>query len=225
MVYKEIARKFVEVPTSITSKKQVIEGGYLTDDEFEQLVNVPRSTEMLSGTKWPKIGCNGKERTLYPFYSVLLPHEKQMYREYRKSGTRDTVPRSTRNAEHNEKVNKLYEELKAAGVGEELLAQVAALKVVTRAGDFEKVFGFAPETNTRVTTAYLMFRDTQGNFLTEHEPDVAECFAQGCRVGMDTKSLYKALVKLRAAGYELEKYVIDYEEFMGRWSKKFEKTA
>lgn len=112
-----LASKFGAIPAGLTKKEQIVPQ-YLSEEEFAELKNCPRSKEMNGGTQWPYIG----GRKVYPLSGALNDTEKQTYYAYKKglSGT-GTHPR-TKTGYDEEKAAAFRAKLEALGE-KEMLAE------------------------------------------------------------------------------------------------------
>lgn len=121
---EDAVKKFVKIPTGIMSTKEIVGGGYMTEQELSLIKDAPRSKEMESASRWSRVSDGDKSRSLYPLYSLLREDEKEIYRAYRKehpAGTQGGVEETTA------RVEALVKELRALGVPEETIKKAEAL--------------------------------------------------------------------------------------------------
>ena len=210
-----IAAKFVMIPKEVTSKDKIIAGGYLNEQEYELVKKLPRSSEMESGTKWAKIKSGDKERSLYPFYGCLTEAEKQVYRDYKKGLSSATGTSARSNSikadEHNEKIEQLKQELIALNVPETVIQKLEQLKVVKKNNIISELFGVdnLVQLGGKVNLAYVMFRDANGNFAQELQPDIVELVKNGFMPRFTLDDIKNKVKKLAEKGILVHDTIVD----------------
>lgn len=215
MDLETIAAKFVMIPKEITSKDKIISGGYLSEQEYELVKKLPRSSEMESGTRWAKIKSGDKERSLYPFYGCLTESEKQVYRDYKKGLSSATGTSAGSNSikadEHNAKIEQLKQELIALNVPESVIQKLEQLKMVKKNNIIFELFGVdnLVHLGGKVNLAYVMFRDANGNFAQELQPDIVELVKNGFMPKFTLDQVKDKVKKLAEKGILVHNTIVD----------------
>lgn len=208
--------KFVNLPKKFTSKEQIISAGYMTAEEFDAVRDAPRSTEMQSGTRWAKVSFEGKERTLYPFFTLLREPERAIYREYKKglkNGSGEA--RQPKQNEHDTKLDELLNELRELGVPKEVLAKAESLRIRKSAYKnrfVQNLFGVdsVEQLEGPVNLAYVMFRGPDGERADSLQPNPAELFEKGFTPALNMKQVLELIDKLEQnAGIRVRDKIVD----------------
>lgn len=208
--------KFVNLPKNLSSRAQVIESGYMTAEELDSIKDVPRSTEMQTGTKWAKVEFEGRVRTLYPFYTLLKESERAIYKEYKKglkNGSGETRQRKPN--EHDMKLDELINELRALGVSKEILAKAESLRQrkqsATKNRFIQTLFGVdnLDELTEPVNLAYVMFRGPNDERADSFQPNPAELFEKGFTPALNMKQVLELIEKLENAGLQVRDKIVD----------------
>lgn len=204
-----VAEKFGKIPAAITKKADIIAGGYLTEEEFAELQNCPRSTPMSSGTVWPKIG----GRKTYPLSGVLNAEERRMYYDYKKNHKPGTVSVGKGPSEEVQKhIESVREFLKEKGTPE-LIAEFEAIIPQKKVELVEEMFGVSsPNLLTgKVNLAYVMFRGPNGEFAEELQPNGADLFTKGFMPKYGLQQVKDNLAKLEAKGIKMSGCIVDLQ--------------
>lgn len=214
MDLETIAAKFVMIPKEITSKDKIIAGGYLSEQEYELVKKLPRSTEMESGTKWAKIKSGDKERSLYPFYGCLTEAEKQVYRDYKKglsSATGTSTGSNIKADEHNMKLEQLKQELIALNVPETVIQKLEQLRMVKKNNIIFELFGVdnLVHLGGKVNLAYVMFRGPNGEFASVLQPDIVELVKNGFMPKFTLDQIKSNVKKLAEKGILVHNTIVD----------------
>lgn len=209
---QEIAVKFGKIPTDLTKKKDIIDAGYLTEEEFNLLPIVPRSTEMLSATQWPKIG----GRKTYPLSGALNEAEKRMYYDYKsqhKPGTGSVRASKPIDDTTKQNIEELRKFLKDKGADEALLAKFETVVPHQKVGLLEEMFGVSSVGMLqKVNLKYIMYRGPNGEFSKNPQPSGADFYALLDKDFMPKYTLEQVKVnvqKLLDKGIDVRNYIVD----------------
>lgn len=206
---KVVAEKFGKVPAEITKKADIIAGGYMTEEEFAELPNCPR-TPMTSATSWPKIG----GRKTYPLSGTLNAEERRMYYDYKKNhNCSRTVSVGKGPSEEVQKhIDSIRAFLKEKGTPE-LIAEFEAIIPQKKVGLVEEMFGVSsPNLLTgKVNLAYVMFRGPNGEFAEELQPNGADLFAKGFMPKYGLQQIKDNLAKLENKGIKMSGCIVDLQ--------------
>lgn len=206
-----VAEKFGKIPVEITKKVDIIAGGYLTEEEFAELPNCPR-TPMSSGTVWPKIG----GRKTYPLSGALNAEERRIYYDYKKNHKPGTASVGKGPSEEVQKhIDAIRAFLKEKGTPE-LIAEFEAIipqKKVRLVRLVEEMFGVSsPNLLTgKVNLAYIMFRGPNGEFAEELQPNGADLFTKGFMPKYGLQQIKDNLAKLEAKGIKMSGCIVDLQ--------------
>ena len=218
-----IAEKFGKIPTSIKTSSEIISQGYLTQEEYNNLPWVPRSTPMTCATSWCFIG----GRCASPLTGVLSPEENEMYNNYHKehsrsgSGTSNAVGTLCLKEHKNQKeIDEIREALSKAKMTHalELFNQLFPLPVEDT--EMKKYFGvqFFSQLGGKVNMERIMYRkrDKDGNVVipSELEPDTSKLLAQGFMPVYSVTEIKNFLAKLKAkAGIDLYNCITNLDKY------------
>jgi len=208
---EQVAKKFVELPKELTSLDKILKAGYMTREEFESVKDMPRSTEMESGTKWAKIKSGDKERTLYPFYSLLTETEKQIYRGYKKNHMSTMSSGSPKAEELNKELDELKAELVALKVPAEILAKLEKFRIAKKNSLIADMFGVdtIQALTGKVNLAYVMFRGPNGEFSEELQPNMVDLVQKGFMPKFTLQQVKDNVAKLEAKGILVKGCIVD----------------
>ena len=203
----EIAEKFGKIPTSYSKKDDIITAGLLTEEEFEALPIVPRSTAMQSATQWPKIG----GRKVYPLSGALNYEETTMYYEYKKGHKPAAAGTSSRTLTEEQK--KDIEEIrKVLADNKELLAKFEALLPKKKNTLLEQMLGVSDVAllKGKVNMTYVMFRGPNGEFAEELQPkNIGKLFEAGFEQKYRKAEVLKNIEALKEKGVNIEGCIVD----------------
>lgn len=213
----QVAAKFVAIPKDVTSKDRIISGGYLSEAEYEVIKQLPRATEMESGTKWAKIKAGDKERSLYPFYGCLTETEKQIYRDYKKghsSGSAGgTSATSVKADENNKALDELKAELTELGVPAETIAKLEQFRKTKKNNLIAEMFGvdYIQALSGKVNLAYIMFRGPNGEFSEDLQPNMVSLVQKGFMPKFTLQQVKDNVEKLAAKGIDVHATIVDLQ--------------
>lgn len=211
----EVARKFVNLPKQVTNKEAVISGGYMTEEEFNAVKLLPRSTEMESGTKWAKVEFNGKEKTLYPFSGLLTEAEKKIYYNYKKghrpASDGSSSASSGKIEENNKAIDALKAELQALNVPEDIVAKLEQFRLTKRNNLIHEMFGVdnIQMLHEKVNLVYVMFRGPNGEFAETRQPSMIEVAQKGFMPKFTLDQVKDNVKKLAAKGIIVDNVIVD----------------
>lgn len=175
----ELAEKFGKIPESFRKKADIIAAGYLTEEEFSQLPYCPRTGEVESCGKWPKIG----GRKIYPLSGALTSEETAKYYELKKGYSTGTGSGSSKgpSEEALKRIESIRAFLKEKGADADILAQFEEIVPHKKVGLLEKLIGYSSVAALpgKVNLAYLMLRDAEGKHYPELQPDFGKAISEG----------------------------------------------
>ncbi len=219
---ERIAQKFGKIPTSIKTSAEIISQGYLTQEEYNNLPFVPRSTPMTCATSWCFIG----GRCASPLTGVLSPEENEMYNEYHKehsrsgSSTGGAVGTLCIKPQKNQaEIDEIRDALTRAKMTRALELFNTLFPLPVQDTEMMKYFGvqYFSQLGGKVNMARLMYRKkVDGKVLIPQEltPDACKLVADGWRCVYSFKDIKDFLTKLKnKAGIDLFNCIIDYDEY------------
>ena len=206
-----IAEKFVSIPKEVTSKQKVIDGGFMTEEEYDKIKLLPRSVEMESGTKWGKIKHGDKERSLYPFSGALTETEKQIYNSYKAGLKSGTGTSSVKAEDRNKELDELKAELINLKVPAEILSKLEKFRVVKKNNLIADMFGVdnIQALTGKVNLAYIMFRGPNGEFSEELQPNMVDLVKKGFMPKYTLEQVKSNVEKLATKGIIVNNTIVD----------------
>lgn len=206
-----IAEKFVSIPKEVTSKQKVIDGGFMTEEEYDKIKLLPRSVEMESGTKWGKIKYGDKERSLYPFSGALTETEKQIYNSYKAGLKSGTGTSSVKAEDRNKELDELKAELINLKVPAEILSKLEKFRVVKKNNLIADMFGVdnIQALTGKVNLAYIMFRGPNGEFSEELQPNMVDLVKKGFMPKYTLEQVKSNVEKLATKGIIVNNTIVD----------------
>ena len=206
-----IAEKFVSIPKDITSKQKVIDGGFMTEEEYDKIKLLPRSAEMESGTKWGKIKYGDKERSLYPFSGALTETEHQIYNSYKAGLRSGTGTTSVKAEDRNKELDELKAELISLKVPAEILSKLEKFRVVKKNSLISDMFGVdtIQALTGKVNLAYIMYRGPNGEFSESLQPDPVDLVKKGFMPKYTLEQVKSNVEKLATKGIIVKNTIVD----------------
>jgi len=222
----EIAEKFGKIPTSIKTSAEIIAQGYLTQEEYDNLPYVPRSTPMACATSWCYIG----GRCVSPLTGALSPEENEMYNSYhREHSNRSAGTSSTGGAvgtlcikphKNQAEIDEVRKALSDAKMYKALDTFNTLFPLPVGDTQMMKYFGveFFSQLGGKVNMERIMYRkrDKDGNvvFPSELEPDASKLLAQGFMPVYSVAEIKNFLANLKArAGIDLYNCITNLDKY------------
>lgn len=222
-VISKAVSKFVNAPRSCTSREALVDGGYMTAEEFALLKRAPRSREMSeSGACYPTVG--GRVLPEAALNDTERARRTAYVRETRRARRARSEPCPQRvthggvviSPEDMERIVRMRAFLNENGASDELKSLFESLLPKRKDNPLRDLFGveYLGEIASPVSSAWLLFAKKDGTLFEKRDISFIEALREGGRQRSTPSKVLELMDKLNNEGISVEKCVLDIDTLL-----------